>query len=146
MMTLTPPSPALGLVGAPYKRGGTDAAEGFDCFTLLAHVRRVYYGRKTPHAGIPSPALPAAQACALAIYRATGGREHLNHLWTPTDPVDGCAVAMANSKFRRLHHCGVLVADVVLHALNGCGVVASPLDRVWYLYPRVEFYECRSWS
>jgi len=141
-----PTLPPESLVGVPYKRGGTSPAEGFDCFTLLEYVRRVYYGTKTPHAGIPAAEIPSAQACALAIYRATGGREHMPSPWVQTDPVDGCAVALARSKYRRLHHCGVLVDSYVMHALESVGVCMCPLERMWNLYGRVEFYACRSWS
>jgi len=138
------PSPALGLVGAPYKRGGTNAAEGFDCFTLLEHVRRVHYYRPTPVAGIPADDMPVTQVAALAIYRALGGREHMPTPWREVEPVDGCAVALGRSKFGRLHHCGVFVDGGILHALESVGVVFTPLERAWYLYKRVEFYECRS--
>jgi len=141
-----PTLPPESLVGCPYKRGGTNEADGFDCFTLLEYVRRVYFGRKTPHAGIPAADIPSAQAAALAIYRATGGREYMHPLWVATDPVDGCAVALGRSKYGRLHHCGVLVGNNVMHALDTCGVVLSPLERIGDLYGRMEFYECRSWS
>jgi hypothetical protein len=132
------------LVGSPYKRGGTNEAEGFDCFTLLEYVRRVYYGKKTPHAGIPAADMPSMQACALAIYRATGGKEQVSTVWYRTDPVDGCAVALGRSRYGRLHHCGVLVDSHVMHALETVGVTMCPLERMWYLYGRVEFYECPS--
>lgn len=140
-----PAQPPESLVGAPYKRGGLNDTEGFDCFTLLEYVRRVYYGRKTPHAGIPAPELTSTQAAALAIYRATGGRENVPSPWVACTPDDGCAVAMAISRYGRLHHCGVLVGENVLHALENVGVVMTPALRIPDVYSRVEFFECRSW-
>lgn len=130
------------LVGVPYVRGATDPAVGFDCFTLLEYVRREFYGRTTPTAGMPAPHLTSAQAAALGIYRALGGHEHTPGPWVPCEPTDGCAVALGRRRFGRLHHCGVLVDSHVLHALNSAGVVLTPIDRIWYLYSRVEFYEC----
>jgi len=135
---------ALLLVGTPYKRDGASPTEGFDCFTLLEYVRRVYYRRATPHAGIPAPDIPSAQAAALAIYRATGGREHMGSPWIESDGAQGCAVALGRSRFGRLHHCGVMLDGGVLHALETVGVAFMPLERVGLLYARVEFYECRS--
>jgi hypothetical protein len=139
-----PPHPAAGLVGAPYKRGGTHAGEGFDCFTLLAHVRRVYYNRDTPTAGIPAGHLNSAQAAALGIYRALGGYEHVPGPWVSCDPTDGCAVALGRRLHGRLHHCGVLIAGDVLHAMESVGVALSPIERIFYLYSRVECFECRT--
>lgn len=133
---------AMGLVGAPYKRGGTNAAEGFDCFTLLRHVRRVYFQLATPVIGIPSDRLTSAQAAALAIYRTLGGRERLPRLWAECEPAQGCAVALGRYKVARLHHCGCIVNGGALHALESCGVVWTPWERVLDLYKRVECFEC----
>jgi len=130
------------LVGRPYKRGGTTVLEGFDCFTLLEHVRRECFQRATPHAGIPAADIPSMQAAALGIYRATGGQELVSTIWLPCEPADGCAVALGRRRLGRLHHCGVLVDGHVLHALESLGVVMVPLERVWYHFARVEFFEC----
>lgn len=135
---------AMQLVGTPYKRGGTTPADGFDCFTLLEYVRRTYYKRATPNAGIPADDIPSPQAAALAIYRALGGREHMPSPWREVEPADGCAVALGRSRYGRLHHCGVLLDVGILHALEGAGVVYTPLARAPMLYARVEFFECRS--
>lgn len=133
---------AQSLVGVPYRRGGTSREEGFDCFTLLAHIRRECYARDTPHAGLPAPEIPSAQAAALAIYRATGGQEQVSTVWLPCKPRDGCAVAMGRRRLGRLHHCGVLVDRFVLHALESLGVAMMPLERCISVYPRTEFFEC----
>jgi len=133
---------ALGLVGTPYRRGGSSIAEGFDCLTLLRHVRAEYFGRGTPVIGEPGDNLTSAQAAALAIYRTLGGRERLPQLWAPCDPQPGAAVALGQFKVARLHHCGVVIEAGVLHALESCGVVWTPLNRLADLYKRAEFFEC----
>jgi cell wall-associated NlpC family hydrolase len=132
------------LVGTPYHRGGMDPVQGFDCFTLLEYVRREFYGRDTPTAGIPAADLTSAQAAALGIYRALGGHEHTPGPWVSCDPVDGCAVALGRTRHGRLHHCGVLVENQVMHAMESVGVALSPIERIFYLYARVEFFECRT--
>lgn len=136
------PSDAMQLVGVPYKRGGAAVAEGFDCFTLLRHVRAAYFDRPTPILGIPDPRLTSAQAAALSIYRTLGGRERLPLLWAESGAHQGAAVALGQFRVGRLHHCGVVINEGVLHALETCGVVWTPLDRLRSLYARVEFFEC----
>lgn len=134
--------PALKLVGCPYRRGADTPRDGFDCFTLLRYVRRHCFERETPAGALPAEAIPSARAAALAIYRTLGGRERVGSPWYECAPAPGCAVALGQFKVSRLHHCGVMVDDGVLHALESCGVVWTPLPRTHELYARVEFFEC----
>jgi len=138
------PSNALVLIGARYKRGGETPAEGFDCFTLMQYVRRRYFNRSTPIVGIPATAMPSARAAAFAIYRTLGGKERIESDWHESAPVQGAAVAMGQWKVSRLHHCGVVINDGVLHALEHAGVVWTPFPRLISLYARVECFECAS--
>jgi hypothetical protein len=142
MMTL---AQASLLIGTPYARGGASPGDGFDCFTLLEYVRRVHFGRATPHAGIPTARLSAVHAAALGIRRALGrASDQLPSPWVACEPVDGCAVGLARCKWGRLHHCGVYLDGHVLHAMDGVGVVLTPIERLWFIYSRVEFFECRN--
>jgi cell wall-associated NlpC family hydrolase len=136
--------PAMKLVGNPYRRGGDSPRDGFDCFTLMRYVRRHCFERETPAGSLPAQSMPSAQAAAFGIYRALGGRERIGSPWYECTPAPGCAVALGVYKVSRLHHCGVTVGDGVLHALESCGVVWTPLLRVRELYARVEFFECRA--
>lgn len=133
---------AMTLVGTPYKRGGASVIEGFDCFTLLRHVRAAYFNRLTPIIGIPAEGLPSGQAAALAIYRTLGGRERMPVLWAECGAHPGAAVALGEHRVGRLHHCAVVVNSGALHALEVCGVIWTPLDRLADIYKRVEFFEC----
>jgi len=136
-------SHAMSLVGTPYRRGGVTPREGFDCFTLLRYVRQHCFGKPTPTGGIPAEDVPSARAAALGIYLALGGKERMGSPWLElTAPEEGCAVALGTWKVSRLHHCGVLVNGGVLHALEGAGVVYSPMLRVRELYARCELFEC----
>lgn len=130
------------LVGTNYAPGGRDPAAGFDCYGLMAYVRREYYGRPSPVLGIPSPPIPSTRAAALAIYLTLGGAERVGTKWFQVEPVGGSAVAMGNWSFSRLHHCGVMVGDGVMHALEGVGVVWTPHRRLSEIYSRVEYFEC----
>lgn len=131
----------LDLVGVPYQRGGVTPETGFDCFTLMAYVRRRWFGRESPVGELPHRALSTSVLCAVMLRRALGSP--LSSAWEPCEPSEGVAVALGMRRFGRLHHCGVRVAGGVLHALEGAGVVWAPGNRIDQLYSRVEYYECR---
>jgi cell wall-associated NlpC family hydrolase len=133
---------AMMLIGTPYRRGGNDAREGFDCFTLVRYVRKHYFERETPAGSIPVGHLTSSQAAALAIFRALGGKERIGSPWLECWPHQGNVVALGSWKVSRLHHCGVVIDDGVLHALESCGVVWTPMMRLHDIYARVEFFEC----
>lgn len=136
--------PAMLLVGLPYVRGGNHPAEGFDCYTLMSYVRQRWFHRATPTVGIPSARLSPVRAGALGIFRALGGKERIASPWIECARACGCAVALGRWRIGRLHHCGVVIDQGVLHALHTTGVVWTPLDRLRDLYGRVEFFECRA--
>jgi hypothetical protein len=132
----------MALVGTRYMRGGSTPAEGFDCFTLLRYVREHFFSRKTPIVGVPSAMLSSTQAAAFVIERTLSGPEKRTTPWASCAPAQGCAVALAEHKVSRLHHCGVVCDAGVLHSLEGCGVLWTPFTRLHDLYARVEFFEC----
>jgi hypothetical protein len=136
--------PAMTLVGAPYVRGGNTPWEGFDCFTLVRFVRKHHFSRETPTGGIPAEKLTSARKAALAVYLAFDGKERIASPWLECMPTAGCLAALGQWKVSRLHHCGVVVGEGILHALDRCGVVWTPMLRIRDLYARVEFFECPS--
>jgi cell wall-associated NlpC family hydrolase len=136
------PHSAMLLVGKPYRRGGNTPRDGFDCFTLVRYVRKHCFQRETPAGAIPAESMPSTLAAAFAIYRALGGKERVGSPWIECQPQEGCLVALGQWRVSRLHHCGVLIGDGVLHALETVGVVFTPQLRIGDLYRRVEFFEC----
>ena len=134
--------PVMDLVGVRYTRGGVSPATGFDCFTLMAYVRHHYFGRPTPVLGIPATPMPSPRAAAQAIFLTLGGKERVGSAWHNCEPIAGVAVAMGSWSFSRLHHCGVIVGNGVLHALEGAGVVWTDHNRLSDIYARVEYFEC----
>jgi cell wall-associated NlpC family hydrolase len=134
--------PAMLLIGIPYLRGAETPRDGFDCFTLVRYVRKNWFSRATPTGGIPAEQLTSARKAALAVFLAFDGKERIDSPWLECDPCDGCVVALGVWKVSRLHHCGVIIRDGVLHALPTAGVVFTPMRRLREMYARVEFFEC----
>lgn len=133
------------LIGAPYTRGGVTPETGFDCFTLLAYVRWHWFKRPTPIcAPFPRRRLTMGVACAVMIRRVLRAPAVDESAWVRCEALEGCAVALAQSRLGPLQHCGVWVSGGVLHALEGVGVAWTPGERLQALFPRAEFYECRA--
>lgn len=107
---------AAELIGTPYRLRGTDPGTGFDCFTLVHYVRTRYLGLPTP-------------VCSR------------RSLWQHCEPHLGCVVGLAQRSFGRLHHCGVLIDEGVLHALPEAGVMLTPLARLHEVYRQVECFD-----
>jgi hypothetical protein len=128
-------SPAA-LVGVPYRRNG-EGLDGLDCYTLVRLVRERYFGLPTPLAYTPAQQLSAPASAAL-------GWHHARRLWTPCTPHPGCVVGMARWSRGRLHHCGVLIDEGVLHAMADAGVMLTPLERLRSYFAQVECFECRN--
>jgi hypothetical protein len=133
----------LALIGTRYVRGGVTPADGFDCFTLIRYVRATFFERDTPTVGVPAAILSSAQAAAFLIHRTLNHGKRATPWWVACEPAPGVAVALGEFKLSRLHHCGVVCEDGVLHALEGCGVLWTPFSRLQTHYARVEFFECQ---
>lgn len=91
-----------------------------DCWSFAREVWAAEFGRRVP----PLPVDPAdLRACARAL---TAGAAN----WLPADPpAEGDGVLMARGKHPC--HVGVWVApDRVLHAIEGTGVICTPVARL----------------
>lgn len=105
---------AMQYIGTKWVNGGRDIAIGVDCWGLLQHVYRQHYV-------IELPSFVGVDAKDnMAVARLIGEREQWQEIKTP---IEGCAVAM--SKNKALHHVGVFVCGMVLHAVEGIGVIAQ---------------------
>ncbi len=76
---------AMGLIGAPYRYGGTSPATGFDCSGLIHYVYREAAGIDLPRttAGLSAlrtdrPPADALQPGDLLLFKVKGGRK-VNH-------------------------------------------------------------------
>jgi len=142
-MNAAPDNP-LDLIGVAYLRGSDDIAQGFDCYTLVRFVRAYYYGRPTPLAAPPARKWQGPAACALGMHHARRATRTRAPLWQQCEPHLGCVVGLARFKVERLHHCGVLIPEGVLHAMRDAGVMLTPCARLTELFAQVEYLECLS--
>ncbi len=121
------------LVGLPYKEGSFGPAEeGFFCWGLLFYVQEAYYGVRMPKAPIGD-----AEACVKM-------HEDLlvRHVWeTIQNPVDGCGALLRGGQ---RPHVGVYLSNEgggILHALEGVGVVFTPVSELAsYGFGRTRYY------
>lgn len=127
-------------VGKPWVSGGR-GPDSFDCWGLLHWVQRAEFGRELPSYPIP-PAQKLRVTATMERAAASGEWELLSV------PREGCAVGM--SHHRKFHHVGCYTeADggLVVHALEGKGVLAQPLARLRQdAWNRVEFFWHTSWT
>lgn len=123
------------MVGIPWKVGGKNPKEGFDCwgffkwfYSEFADIQIAEDGEQIK----PSE----TKKMIKAFSKAKGSGQWKNIL----APVDFCAVAL--SKNKKIHHVGVWFNGGCLHAVEGIGVV---YNTVMHLnrngFNKVEFYE-----
>lgn len=121
-----------GLVGVPYKLGGTDPATGLDCWTLVLAVYRA--------AGLPVP--PSWDATGLsraAIARTIRSEASAGWARKVYEPMLFDLVADT----KRAHVGLWLGDDLILHADREMGVCVWRRDRWMAIYPDTEFFACR---
>jgi cell wall-associated NlpC family hydrolase len=136
----------LELIGVPYVRGGITPRDGFDCWSLVEYVRRVYFD-------LPSPLVDARARAGLAAAIRTIEAAKVSGEWVAIDPPGdaGSVVGMAFAGRLFLHHVGVSLGALgVLHAWagiisNGRGsVTLTPWARIADRFKVVEVYAWRA--
>jgi cell wall-associated NlpC family hydrolase len=126
------------LIGLPWKRGGRDPQEGFDCWGFLKWYYREKLGLVITYdyAHLPGQTRKIVTAFDLATSE-TGDWEQIKN------PTDNCAVALSMNN--RIHHVGVWVSGGCLHATEGVGVVYNTIKQLKRNgYAKVEFYKCKT--
>jgi hypothetical protein len=125
------------LVGIPWKKGGRDPVQGFDCWGFFKWFYREFVGLVLSY---DYPFQPGdTKNIVTAFKEATcehGGWKKLD------EPEQHCAVALSMN--RRIHHVGVWFNGGCLHATEGVGVVYNDLKQLKRNgYSKVEFYTCK---
>ncbi|WP_127142834.1 NlpC/P60 family protein [Pelagibacterium montanilacus] len=109
------------LIGRPYHLGA-QGPDSFDCYSLTRTLQAGLFGREMPAFAAPAQAGRMAIAAAVAIHPERGRWQEMPH------PQDGAIVTMA--RHLQGYHLGTFIAEdggLVVHALEGTGVVASRL-------------------
>lgn len=104
-------------IGLKWVNGGRDIATGVDCWGLLHHIYKEHYKIELPlFNGIDAEN-------NLSVSRMIDNNK--NDWMEIKTPIEGCAVGLSKNKL--LHHVGVFVCGVVIHADRN-GVVAQSIS------------------
>ena len=122
------------VVGLPWKKGGRDPIEGFDCWGFFKWFYAEIVGIKLNYDIDLKPGDTKPIIKAFKIATESGE-------WFKIDvPKQFCAVALSMNS--RIHHVGVWVDEGCLHATEGLGVVYNSMRHLKRNgYSKVEFYE-----
>jgi len=101
-------------IGIPWKIDGFSKDEGFNCYSFVQYIQKVYFN-------IDTNDIPFDSYDRLSVMRQFKENEELNHWSKTNDPKDGDCVIMSESK--RPSHVGVWVEDAVLHCVENVGVI-----------------------
>ena len=115
---------AVQYLGKPWKDGAV-GPDFYDCWGLAVWVLREHFNTPLP----PRPAVLSEDD--KQVVKLMFGKDGNSSRWKAIEkPVDGCLVAMAGSKYSRLHVGVYLDVDggKVLHCQQGKGTVAQSLD------------------
>lgn len=122
-------------IGIPYKKGGRNPQEGFDCWGLLAYIYKVELGIKFKEQ------YNIVSGETLKITKAFKEATESNRWVKITLPEIYCGVALSQNK--KIHHVGVWVRGGCLHAIKNLGVVYNTRTSLRIQgYNKVEFYKC----
>lgn len=122
-------------IGIPYKKGGRNPQEGFDCWGLVAYIYEKELGIKfkQQYNIVSGETLKITKAFKTAIDSNTWMKIVI--------PEQFCGVALSQNK--KIHHVGIWVENGCLHAIKGVGVVYnSRISLELQGYNKLEFYKC----
>ena len=111
---------AAELIGLPWRFGGRDPAEGFDCWGLFRYVQAKHYGLDLPEIVLERETLGN-------ISREFKSNAEYGNWREIAEPRDGCAVLLATNKYPC--HVGIWIAgdgfSGVLHTTEKLGTIFS---------------------
>lgn len=125
------------LVGIPWKKGGRDPINGFDCWGFFKWFYAEFAGI---YLGYDYPLQPGDTKQIVIAFKESIGE---GGEWSKiSQPIDYCAVALSMN--RHIHHVGVWFNGGCLHATEGVGVVYNTLKQLKRNgYSKMEFYICQ---
>ena len=109
---------AYDYIGIKWVNGGRDIKTGVDCWGLLHHIYKHHYHIELPLFN----GIDATDNLNIAKMINNNKQEWLEC----NRAVEGCAVAMSKNKI--LHHVGIFVCGMVIHALGNDKVIAQSLS------------------
>lgn len=120
---------------------GARGPDKFDCWGLVYWIYK-------QHFNVELPSYPCVDALNLKRVTQVVTSESEQKDWIKLrEPNDNCVVALSKNT-NHLHHVGMYLdidGGLVLHALDGCNVIAQPLkDLARTGWLRVEFYKHRA--
>lgn len=108
-------------IGTPYDLGGK-APGTVDCYGSARYLQKALFDRDMPDFSMPGEAGRVAIASAIGVHPERARWQEV------AEPVDGALVTMARNQCG--YHIGTwldLDGGIIVHAIEGCGVVVDTL-------------------
>lgn len=122
----------------PWKLGGR-GSDAVDCYGLLYHVKRSFFGQEVPPYFVEFPNVWGPRDVGRIISENFARWQKLEK------PVEGCGVGLSRFSNGILHHCGIWTeADggLVVHSARKAGVLCQTLSELRRDgYKKIEFFD-----